>query len=48
MKVNNGDVVKLTVLLQKPQAVFMQGNFGELYRFKVSKIVRVGKEEDGR
>lgn len=46
IKVNNGYVVKLTALLHKPKPVFMQGNFGEFYRF--SKIVRVGKEEDGR
>ena len=48
IKVNNGYVVKLTALLQKPKPIFMHGNFGEFYRFKVSEIVRVGKEEDGR
>lgn len=48
IKVNNKHVVKLAVLLQKTKPIFMQGNFREFYRFKVSEIVRVGKEEAGR
>lgn len=48
IKVNNGYVAKLAALLQKPKPIFMQGNFREFNRFKVSEIVRVGKEEGGR
>lgn len=47
IKVNNGQVVKLAALLQKPESIFMQGNFVEFCRFKVREIVRVGKKKMG-